>query len=185
MWGLHHYSTVVGAAVCTDIHSTPPPPLLFGPLLQALSCRITLCIVGLMMSNTSDNPGLSNVLSELFECVVQHKESSMVKGGLSLEQFVSGGKASDPRAQTKHAATMEEMRVVSGQGPGGRADQDYGAILVCPHLPVYLMLLFSWTRGHYWNTTHTRGTGRSTEISSSSGAYLTCSCGWSLCDQLA
>ena len=116
VWGLPH-CTVAGAAVCTDIRTYIA--LLLGPLLQALSCRIALCTVGLMMSDTSDSPSLSNVLSELFECVVQHKESSMVKGGLSLEQFVSGGKASDPRAQAKHAATMEEMRVVSGQGPRG------------------------------------------------------------------
>lgn len=58
----------------------------------------------------------------------------MVKGGVSLEQFVSRGKASDPRAQAKHAATMEEMRVVSGQGPGGQtsAMEQFWSVHVCP-----------------------------------------------------
>ena len=66
-----------------------------------------------MTSAAGDNPSLSNVLTELFECVAQQKDSSLVKAGVTLGQLFCSAEASDPRVQAKCGAIMEEMKVVS------------------------------------------------------------------------
>ena len=67
-----------------------------------------------MASSASDNPSLSNVLTELFECVVHQKESSLVKAGVTLGQLASTAEASDSRVQARCGAIVEEMKGVSG-----------------------------------------------------------------------
>ena len=78
------------------------------------------------MSATSDDPSLASVLSELFDCVVQQKDSSVVKGGVKLGWFVGGAEDSDPKVQAKYTATMEEVKAVSGWGVGGGAVSGWG-----------------------------------------------------------
>ena len=111
-----------------------------------------------MTSAGGDNPSLSNVLTELFECVVQQKDSLLVKAGVTLGQLVCSAEASDPRVQAKCGAIMEEMKVVSGHGGGGgggggRGGQNrhgdgrrgveeltqWGSFVVCSILPTYFI----------------------------------------------
>ena len=126
-----------------------------------------------MASAASDNPSLCNVLSELFDCVVQQRDSSVVKAGVSLGQFVCSAEDSNPRVQARYEATMEEMRAVSGQwGNTGHRARTHTPWQLCTlFTSAHSLCLFtSWTGGPCRTMTRTRRTGRSTRIAPSSGA---------------
>jgi hypothetical protein len=104
MWSLTGQKDVLGGLLTS------------GQKRKVLSCRLILVVHDLLSHNQADDHSLSTLLSEIFDCVVRQKESSVIRGSLKLSTLLNPAVEADPRVRLKYETVLEDIKMVDQKG---------------------------------------------------------------------